>query len=151
MAEKPIVGAGKASRAWEYHHAADTTLHTRVNAMLVCQSFLIAAYVTLTVNSGVRYGAMLGIAIIGLAAAITVMFMVANIRLLRGITYLKRQIVAEPDHLYGTYLHAVHPRQLDGRGGSRTLALQLPVALLIFWIVAAFHLALTLSPSEVPQ
>jgi len=25
------------------------------------------------------------------------------------------------------------------------------VALLIFWIVAAVHLALTLSPSEVPQ
>ena len=135
-------------RAWEYHHSADGTLHTRVNAMLVCQSFLIAAYVTLTISTHVRYAAMLGIGIIALAAVITIMFMVANIRLLRGITYLKRQIVAEPNHLYKAYLDSVNRRWLTGHGGSQTLALQLPVALLAFWIVAALHLFLTLTPSE---
>ena len=140
-----------ANRAWEYHHTSDGMLHTRVNAMLVCQSFLIAAYVTLSLNSSLRYGTMLGIAIIVLAATITVMFLIANIRTVRGITFLKRQIVSEPNHLYKAYLDTVNPRWQKGAGASQTLAVQLPIALLIFWVVAAIHLVLTLVPSEATQ
>jgi len=137
-----------ADRAWDYHHTSDGMLHTRVNAMLVCQSFLIAAYVTLSLNPNLRYGTMLGVAIIALAATITVMFLIANIRTVRGITFLKRQIVSEPNHLYKAYLHTVNPRWDRGAGGSQTLAVQLPIALLVFWVVAAIHLALTFTPVE---
>jgi len=137
-----------ANRAWEYHHTSDGMLHTRVSAMLVCQSFMIAAYVTLSLYPSLRYGTMLGVAIIILAATITIMFLVANIRTVRGITFLKRQIVAEPNHLYKAYLDAVNPRWQKGAGGSQTLAVQLPIALLVFWIVAAIHLVLTLFPAK---
>lgn len=129
-------------RAWGYHVAADTILHTRVEALLICEAFLAAAYVGI-LGSSIAMNEFLALAIIVLAVLITIIFLEANHRLLKGITFLKKAVIEEEGALYEDYLKAVGSRALEGRGGNASVSVRLGYVLLAFWMAVAAHLAFT--------
>jgi hypothetical protein len=79
---------GELERAWLYHQAADTLLITRLQSLLLAQSFLVVAYATLTASwtpdkAWPYVTVMILICAMGISTAGLVMW--ANQKLARGI------------------------------------------------------------------
>lgn len=139
------MGVGSAhGRAWEYHNAADTLLHTRIEGLLICHAFLVVAYVQLASADNFHSSPWMHVtagAIVALAVVITILVVRVNHALLKGITYLKNNHLAHDD-TYSGYLEAVGKVFLRTGNGSRVLAIWIPVCFLLFWIGIGIQLAM---------
>jgi hypothetical protein len=82
-------------RAWLYHQAADTLLITRVQSLLLAQSFLVVAYATLTANwdSTKTWPYITSAGLV----------MWANRKLADGTKYLKGVLISDPIYAKGPY------------------------------------------------
>jgi hypothetical protein len=127
-------------RAWDYLSGADEMLHSRLNALLLCEAFLVVGYVELIVTGGFEGSAGLKVAaaaVIVLALLLTLILRAAGLKLQRGGDALKKAFL-EKDDVYLTYINAVRskPSRLWGSSFSRAI----PDVFIGFWVLAACHL-----------
>ncbi len=135
-------------RAWRYHAAADDLLHSRIEALLIAQAFLIIGYAqVLTAQEFCRrYDLTLALlAIVAVAVTVTILMMVVNNGLSRGIRFLKKTHLEHAeigDPIYIRYLEAVRG---DSEGKRkpfpRIWSSWIPRVFLAFWFAASLHAA----------
>jgi hypothetical protein len=123
-------------RAWLYHQAADTLLITRVQSLLLAQSFLVVAYATLTANwdstkTWPYILVMILICTMGITSAGLVMW--ANRKLADGIKYLKDVLISDP--IYANYLKSLRE---NSKLSQRIFPTIIPSALILFWSALIF-------------
>jgi hypothetical protein len=151
-------------RAWEYHKAADELLHSRSEALMIAQAFLIVGYFQVLTSEAFSRRTDMSfvivlVAVAVLAVIVTLILMRVNGDLSRGIRLLKEKYL-DQDDVYSDYLAAVRGQNGDpGKGPSIRLPWQtyrrlwsfwLPLVFLVFWVLAGVH-ALLLLTKVVPR
>lgn len=133
-------------RAWRYHAAADELLHSRVEALLIAQAFLVLGYAQVLTAERFCERSDLPLALLILvvmALALTLIMMFVNAGLSRGIRRLKADYLDHKDAgdpVYARYLAAVR----GDRGGRRRAfprlwSFWMPAIFLVFWAAAGGH------------
>lgn len=141
MPKLPSLGPERDSeidRAWRYHSAADGLLHSRVEALLISQAFLVVAYLQIETSSNAIALWPVGYAIIVLALLVSILFLMAGGGLQRGLRYLKETHLVD-DPVYGAYLNAVSPNYHRRWFRPRILPVILPMVFMAFWAFVGLH------------
>jgi hypothetical protein len=151
------------SGLWQFHSAADTLFHSRLQALMTAQSFLVTAY-AITLGSALsngtdKFNVILFYVIFLLSISVLSVFMAWQFKralttLKRGVLFLKREMVENPNlygnavlsDVYGRYLNSVGEYNYESKGSTletndnigRSISVAMPSALLVFWVIAFF-------------
>lgn len=133
-------------RAWRYHAAADELLHSRIEALLIAQAFLVIGYAQiLTADSFCERSDLVYalLVLVVLALILTLIMMFVNAGLSRGIRLLKSEYLDHPQHgdpVYARYMAEVRGDQYGKRRAfPRLWSFWIPFAFLIFWVAVGAH------------
>ena len=129
----------KIQRAWLYLENADSLLHSRMNALVLCQAFLAIAYVQIISASTFNERAYLpiaGLVIVGIGFFVTKTVLGSIIKLQQGGDAMKKYLVN--DSVYDDYLDAV--RDGGPRKWLTSYTAVVPTFFEWFWVILFFHI-----------
>jgi len=120
-------------RAWDYYKHAETLLMTRIQALLLAQSFLVVAFTVLTANWTAK---VLGYPVLMVLVCLNGMFVAGlvmwkNRKLAEGLDALRENFLKHDLRVYKFYADAIREESLIS---VRLFAIVLPLVLIVFWL-----------------
>ncbi len=119
--------------AWKYLDGADSMLHSRMNSLLICQAFLVVAYVQVLSSqtfSEKAFMPMAGFIVVFLGYAITRVVFGSIVKLQKGGDEMKKYLNHDP--IYYAYLQGV--RGGDKRKWLTSYTSVVPTFFMWFWV-----------------
>jgi hypothetical protein len=133
MSERETPTKEEIERAWDYHNAADTMLHSRTQILFVAQSFLITGFLIMSNADPPIKILMLLISVFG--AFTSGLIWIKNSRLADGIRAMKN-IFLDHDKVYKEYRIAIRE---DWKPLNRVFADVFPGSFVILWILLVVY------------